>query len=77
MALNEPGDNKDNGVKAVNSYAKFTGVAFQMIVIIGICTFAGYKIDQAAGHQTQWVTALLALTGVFVSLYIVIRSLKS
>jgi hypothetical protein len=68
-------DNDDN--KPASNYAKYSGIGIQMIAVIGIFSFAGYKIDQYAGHQTQWVTALLSLTGVFVSLYIVIKSLKS
>lgn len=68
-------DNDDN--KPAGNYAKYSGIGIQMIAIIGIFSFTGYKIDQYAGHQTQWVTALLSLTGVFVSLYIVIKSLKS
>jgi CHASE1-domain containing sensor protein len=48
-----------------------------MIIIIGIFTFAGYKIDESAQHDTKWVTALLALAGVFISLFIVIRSVKN
>ncbi|MDN3584147.1 AtpZ/AtpI family protein [Mucilaginibacter flavus] len=75
MAQNE--QNNGDGRDEVNGYAKYMGVAFQMLVIIGICTFAGYKIDEAANHQTKWVTALLALLGVFASLFLVIRSVKN
>ncbi|GAA3963271.1 AtpZ/AtpI family protein [Mucilaginibacter dorajii] len=75
MAQNEQSDG--NGSNEANSYAKYMGIAFQMLVIIGICTFAGYKIDEAANHQTKWVTALLALLGVFGSLFLVIRSVKN
>lgn len=74
MADNEQND--DNGSNA-NSVAKFTGVAFQMAAIIGLFAFAGYKIDQAANHTTKWVTAILSLIGVCISLYIVIKSLKN
>lgn len=77
MAQNEPDNNNDNGGKQVSNYAKFSGMAFQMIAVIGVFAFAGYKIDQAANHQTKWVTAILSLVGVFISLYIVIRSVKS
>ncbi|WP_184547958.1 AtpZ/AtpI family protein [Mucilaginibacter sp. FT3.2] len=77
MAQNEQGDNKDNEGGGLNTYAKFSGIAFQMVVVIGIGAFAGYKIDEATNHQTKWVTALLSLVGVFISLYIVIRSLKN
>ncbi len=73
MAKNEP-DNGDNN--PMNAYAKYGGMGFQMIAIIGLFTFAGYKIDQAANHHVKWVTAILSLAGVFISLYIVIVSLK-
>lgn len=76
MAENEQKEFNKEG-KAVNAYAKYTGLAFQMIAIIGIFAFAGYKIDEAARHDTKWVTAALSLAGVFISLFIVIRSVKS
>ena len=75
MAKDEQKDDNDAG-KQANNYMKFTGMAFQMVVIIGLFSFAGYKIDESAGHQTKWVTAVLALAGVFISLYLVIRSIK-
>ncbi|MGI4021278.1 MAG: AtpZ/AtpI family protein [Janthinobacterium lividum] len=61
----------------MNNYIKYSGMGFQMIVILGIFSFTGYKIDQYLHHQVQWVTAIMALTGIFVSLYIVFKSLKS
>jgi hypothetical protein len=73
MAKNEQDENDRN---PLNAYAKYSGLGFQMIAIIGVFTFAGYKIDMAANHQVKWVTAVLSLTGVFISLYIVIVSLK-
>ena len=74
MEKNDP--NEDDG-KSMNAYAKYSAVGFQMIIIIGGFTYAGYKIDQSAHHSVQWVTAVLSLIGVFISLYIVIRSVKS
>jgi hypothetical protein len=68
---------EDNLGKQGNTYAKFTGLAFQMIAIIGIMAYAGYKIDEHAGHQTKWITAAMSLAGVFISLYLVIRSVKN
>jgi len=72
MDNNEP--DKQNSTR--NNYLKFSGMGFQMIAIIGVFTYAGYKIDVAANHQVKWVTASLSLIGVFISLYLVIRSLK-
>ncbi|WDF56241.1 AtpZ/AtpI family protein [Mucilaginibacter sp. KACC 22063] len=73
-----PNEQKENNgaSKSLGNYAKFTGIAFQMIIIIGVMSFAGYEIDKHYQHHTQWVTAVLSLTGVFISLYIVIKSLK-
>ncbi|SDH77318.1 AtpZ/AtpI family protein [Mucilaginibacter sp. P25] len=70
-------NNKDEVGKEVSSYAKFSGIAFQMIVVIGICAFVGYKIDESARHAVKWVTAALSLTGVFIALFLVIRSVKN
>jgi hypothetical protein len=73
MAKNEPDDNDE---RPLNAYVKYSGLGFQMIAIIGVFAFAGYKIDESAHHQVRWVTAVLSLIGVFISLYIVIVSLK-
>lgn len=69
--------NEQNNGKQAGALVKFTGIAFQMVAVIGLFAFAGYKIDEAAAHQTKWVTAALSLVGVFISLYIVIKSVKS
>jgi hypothetical protein len=73
MAKNEDDENGDN---PVNAYAKYSSLGFQMIAIIGVFTYAGLKIDESANHQVKWVTAILSLAGVFISLYLVIVSLK-
>ena len=70
MAKNEQDD------KPLNAYVKYSSLGFQMIAIIGVFAFAGHKIDESAHHQVKWVTAILSLAGVFISLYIVIVSLK-
>lgn len=62
--------------KALSGYAKYTGVAFQMMGIIAISAFIGYKIDEYYSHQTQWVTALCCVLGVCLSIYQIIRQLK-
>ncbi len=76
MAEKEPEEEKDLS-KGVNSYAKFTSLAFQMIVIIGGLTWLGHWIDKSNNHQTPWATVSFALLGVFASLYTVFKSLKS
>jgi len=75
MDKNQP-DKTPGKSPEVNNYLKFTGAGFQMLAIIGVFAYAGYRIDESAAHKVKWATAALALIGVFISLYIVIRSLK-
>ena len=73
-------ENEQNGkpeIEPLKSYAKYSALGFQMIAIIGVFTFIGYKIDESAAHDTKWITAIFSLIGVFASLFIVIRSVKS
>ena len=71
-------ENKKNEIEGQGrKYLKFSGMGFQMIATIGLFTYVGYKIDESANHAAKWVTALLSLIGVFISLYIVIRSVKN
>jgi len=61
---------------ALNSYARYSALGFQMFGIIGIFTYIGYRIDEAQQTKTPLYTAGLALLGVFIALYLVIRSIK-
>lgn len=72
--MDENQNNDDNGS---GNLMKYTGMGFQMIFIIGIFTYAGYKIDEWANHNVKWATAILSLAGVFISLYVVIRAVKA
>lgn len=67
----------DEKQSPMKGYAKYSALGFQMIAIIGIFTYAGYKIDEAYHHSVQWVTATFALIGVFIALYIVFRGVRS
>ncbi|HZH55455.1 MAG TPA: AtpZ/AtpI family protein [Sphingobacteriaceae bacterium] len=60
--------------KTLARYAYFSGLGFQMIAIIGLFTYAGYRVDQSSGAEKPIWTALLSLTGVCLSIYFVIRS---
>lgn len=73
--MQQPDEN--NRRSTISSYAKYSALGFQMIAIIGIATYIGYRIDVAYAHPVKWVTAILALGGVAVSLFLVFRSLKS
>lgn len=59
-----------------NSYIKYSGLAFQMIGIIGVFTYVGYKIDESRQSKTPVITAFLSLVGVVIALYVVLRGLN-
>lgn len=63
--------------KQLNTYVKYSALGFQMVAVIGVFAFIGYKIDRSYAHTTAWVTALMSLLGVLMSMYLVIRSLKN
>ncbi|MFO7756032.1 MAG: AtpZ/AtpI family protein [Bacteroidales bacterium] len=61
---------KDSDLK---SYARYSGIAFQMIIIIGGMTFAGVKLDERRGGETPVFTIILSLLGVFAALYTTLK----
>jgi len=61
---------------ALKKYAYFTGIGFQMLAIIGLFSYIGYRIDQSQQSERPLWTALLAVTGVCISIYTVIRALS-
>jgi ATP synthase protein I len=60
----------------LKSYIKYSSMGFQMVGIIGIFTFIGYKLDQYQQTQTPYYTAGLSLAGIAISLYFVFRTIK-
>ena len=58
-----------------NRYFRYTNLAFQMAVIIGLAVWGGQKLDNHYGNKTPWFTIVLSLTGIFASLYIVLKDL--
>lgn len=61
---------------ALSNYARYSALGFQMFFIIGAFTYAGYKIDESRGATTPLATAFLSLAGVFIALYIVLRTIR-
>lgn len=57
----------------LNSYAKYSGLAIQMGVIIFLGVFGGKYLDSYLEFKDPWGTITLSLLGVFISLYIVIK----
>lgn len=64
--------NNDNGIK---KWMIFSGIALQMGFIIGLGAFIGVQLDKKYPNEYSAFTIICSLSGVFLSLYVVIRQL--
>jgi F0F1-type ATP synthase assembly protein I len=62
--------------KQVNSYVRYTGLFFQMFVIIGAFAWAGSWLDDYQKTEQPYYTAGLALLGVVVAIYQVLKEVN-
>ena len=64
----------DQKKRQLNAYARYSGMAFQMLAIILLGVFGGYKLDQWL-HTKPILTVLLSICSVILSVYYVTRDL--
>jgi len=57
-----------------NDFLRYSGMATQMAITIGLCVWAGLKLD-AYLHTGRLFTLVLSLVGVIVAMYFVIKDL--
>lgn len=67
----KPPKNPEN--KGLQDFGKYSGLAFQMIVIIAVMTWGGVKLDKVLGLSTPVFTIILSLLGVFAGIYTAIK----
>jgi F0F1-type ATP synthase assembly protein I len=65
---------KPNPSKNLNNYARYSGMAVQMLVIILIGVFGGFKLDQWLNSKPV-LTVILSLVSVALSIYFVTKDL--
>jgi len=76
MALKKDDMNDGKDTNNLSKYAYYSGLGFQMIAIIGVFAFVGYKVDEHMENQKPICTAILSLLGVCLSLYSIIKSVS-
>jgi ATP synthase protein I len=69
-----PSDPKPASNSRLQAVMKYSGLAFQMLAIIGGSAWLGYWLDGRIGTG-PWLTIGLLLLGVFAAVFQVIRSL--
>ena len=58
---------------SLNSFARYSGIAIQMVAIIVIMTLAGVRLDARRESDTPVFTIILSLLGVFAGIYTAIK----
>ena len=66
---------KNHQSNPLSSYAKYSGLAFQMGGIIAVAVWGGIKLDELVETNNQIFTIILSLLGVFASIYIAVKDL--
>lgn len=61
----------------VNTYAKYSGLAFQMAIIIGGGTYGGVLLDENSEREFQLYTLIFSLLSVFIAMYLVIKQVMN
>lgn len=67
----------EDPLKTSSNYAKYSGIAFQMLGTIGLGVYSGLKLDQWLQNKFPLWTLVLSLTSVGGSLYLLIKQVKS
>jgi membrane protein DedA with SNARE-associated domain len=64
---------KQNKKKTINPFLRFSGLAFQMGVLISLGAWGGTELDARAQNQKPVYTIILCLLAIGVSLYLIIK----
>jgi F0F1-type ATP synthase assembly protein I len=70
---NQKKSSKNQENKGLRDFGKYSGLAFQMIVIILVMTWCGIKLDKVLGLSTPVFTIILSLLGVFAGIYAALK----
>lgn len=65
--------NHQKKINQLNAYARFSGIGFQMIVIIGLGVYLGVKLDEKYPNKYKLFTIILSLLSIALALFNVIK----
>ncbi len=68
-------DNRRKKKNQLDSYIKYSSLAFQMGATIALFSWLGTSLDEWQGTKQPYYTVAFSLSGVFLSLYLVIKRL--
>lgn len=59
--------------KQPNSFIKYTGIAMQMLAVIGVSVWLGNYLDTKNNTLKPYYTLVFSLIGIFASIYLAIK----
>ena len=59
--------------KVVNNYARYSGLAFEMAIVILAGTFGGIKLDKVVRFHFPLFTVVFSFLSVLIAMYVVIK----
>ena len=59
-----------------NAYIKYAGISGQMITIIGLGTWGGIELNSYLGYEKPIITAICAISSIFLAMYYVFRQVS-
>ncbi|MGB3589640.1 MAG: AtpZ/AtpI family protein [Tunicatimonas sp.] len=70
-----PNQKKKPSHEHFSTYAKYSGLAFQMIAVMGLAVWGGIKLDERVGNRFPFITIVLLLLALTGSIILLIRQL--
>ena len=70
-------DREQKPKERLNAYARFSGMGFQMIAIIGLGVYAGIKLDENYPNKHNLFTLICSLVAIGMALYFVINKVSN
>ena len=68
--MKDPKEPKKKGQgNRIKNYARYSGIAFQMIAIIVLGTYGGVKLDESYPNKYSLFTVICSLVAVALSMY--------
>lgn len=67
---------KEDLKKKGNDFARFSGMAFEMLVIIGGMTWGAVWLDKQTGTEIPWFTIILPPLSVIIAVLMIIKDLN-
>jgi F0F1-type ATP synthase assembly protein I len=75
MKKNKKSENRKSNQSNLNSYAKYSSIAFQMLAIILVGVFGGIQLDKVVPMEFPLFTVLFTILSVIFSMYYAIKDL--